>query len=69
MRITRTIISVPHGMIKLIAADLGVTPESVKRALRFATDSVTARAIRAAAVERFGGHYVEQKTTNEYGNT
>lgn len=49
----------PHGAKTKLASQFGVSPEAVRRALRFVTESNTAVCIRKEAVKRYGGTEVE----------
>lgn len=55
----RPLILVPHGAQKRLAESLGVTSETVRRALKYITDSEEAVRIRKEAVTNFGGKEVE----------
>lgn len=51
-------IELPYGRAKELQQHFGVTRNTVRAALRFATTSDLAKRIQQAAIEDFGGHYV-----------
>ena len=55
----RPIIIVPHGTRGKIAKELGVSTETVRRALKFITDSEEAVKIRKEALTNYGGTEAE----------
>ena len=52
-------ILLPHGALNRLAADCGVSPGTVREALRFASDTETQCLIRKRALELYGGQVVE----------
>ena len=55
----RYIIILPHGNRGRLAKELGVSMETVRRALKYITDSDEAIKIRREAVENYNGTEVE----------
>lgn len=55
----RPIIILPHGNRGRLAKELGVSMETVRRALKYITDSDEAIKIRREAVENYNGTEVE----------
>lgn len=55
----RPIIILPHGNRVRLAKELGVSMETVRRALKYITDSDEAIKIRREAVENYNGTEVE----------
>ena len=55
----RPIIILPHGNRGRLAKELGVSMETVRRALKYITDSDEAIKIRREAIENYNGTEVE----------
>ena len=55
----RLIIILPHGNRGRLAKELGVSTETVRRALKYITDSDEAIKIRREAIENYNGTEVE----------
>lgn len=55
----RPVIIVPHGARRRIAKHCGVSEETVRRALKFITESEEAVKIRKEALENYGGTQAE----------
>ena len=55
----RQIIILPHGNRGRLAKELGVSMETVRRALKYITDSDEAIKIRREAIENYNGTEVE----------
>lgn len=53
----------PYGKKQMICRDLGVAPETVRRALNFISESGDGDRIRKAALELYGGTLVTMKVT------
>lgn len=56
-------IILPYGKKQMICRDLGVAPETVRRALNFISESGDGDRIRKAALELYGGTLVTMKVT------
>ena len=55
----RPVIILPHGNRGRLAKELGVSMETVRRALKYITDSDEAIKIRREAIENYNGTEVE----------
>lgn len=55
----RPIIIVPHGARTKIAKELGVSGETVRKALKYITDSEEAMKIRKEALANYRGQEIE----------
>ena len=53
----------PHGKKQMISKSLGVSTETVRRALNFISESEEADRIRREAIEHYGGTLVNMKVT------
>ena len=56
-------IIVPHGKKMMMRKALGVSTETIRRALNFQTESEEADRIRREAIENYGGSLVEITVT------
>ena len=56
-------IIVPHGKKMAMRQSLGVSTETIRKALNFQTESEEADRIRREALENYGGSLVEIKVT------
>ena len=56
-------IILPHGKKQMISKSLGVSTETVRRALNFISESEEADRIRREAIEHYGGTLVNMKVT------
>lgn len=54
-------IILPHGKKQMMSRDLGVAPESIRRALLFISESEEGDRIRREAIEHYGGTLVKMK--------
>ena len=59
----RYIIILPHGNRGRLAKELGVSMETIRKALNFQTESEEADRIRREAIDNYGGSLVEIKVT------
>lgn len=55
----RPVIILPHGAKSRLAKELNVSTETVRKALKFATDSEESRKIQREAIENYKGELVE----------
>ena len=60
---TKSRIILPHGKKQMMSHDLGVSTETVRRALLFISESEEADRIRREAIENYGGTLVNMKVT------
>ncbi len=56
-------IIVPHGKKRQMCQSLGVSMETIRKALNFQTESEEADRIRREAIDNYGGSLVEIKVT------
>ena len=56
-------IIVPHGKKRQMSRSLGVSMETIRRALNFQTESEESERIRKEALNNYGGSLVEIKVT------
>lgn len=54
-------IVLPHGKKQMMCRDLGVSPETVRRALQFISESEEGDRIRREALDNYGGTLITLK--------